>query len=305
MKTKLRHYKVSDLAIDFLVYFTMIVLLVSVIYPFINATAISFNDADDTARGGVTFFPRVPTVKNYELIFKNDAIINAYMVTIARTVIGTVAGLFFTGIFSFALAHRNLMGRKFYTIFCLIPMYFSGGLIPIYFVVRWLGLVNSFWVYIIPNLMNLWNMILMRTYFQSIPPALEESARMDGASWMKVFMRIIVPISTPIVATIALYIGVFHWNSWFDAAIYITRQEKKPMQSILLSVISEAKFAERLAETSAGASADMTALNKMQKVNVRSISMATMLITILPIITMYPFLQRYFIKGVMIGSLKG
>ena len=297
---------ISDYIIDTVILLFMLFVLVGVIYPFINAGAISLNDSDDTARGGISFYPRIFTMKNYQLIFKNPAILRAYVITIGRTVIGTVTGLFFTGLLSFALAHRNLAGRKFYTMMCLIPMYFSGGLIPIYFVIKWLGLVNSFWVYIIPLLINLWNMILMRTYFQGIPMALEESARMDGASYFRVFFQIIMPISTPIMATIALYIGVFHWNSWFDAAIYVTRQELKPMQSILISVISEAKFAERIAETAGGlAAANMSALNKSQKVNVRSISMATMFITIIPIVTMYPFLQRYFIKGVMIGSLKG
>lgn len=301
-----RRRKTSDYIIDGVILFTMIFLLICIIYPFLNAAAISLNDSDDTARGGITFYPRIFTLKNYGLIFKNPAILRAYTITIGRTVIGTITGLFFTGLLAFALSHRNLAGRKFYTMMCLIPMYFSGGLIPIYFVIKWLGLVNTFLVYIIPLIINLWNMILMRTYFQGIPTALEESARIDGASYFTVFFRIIMPISTPIMATIALYIGVFHWNSWFDAAIYVTRQELKPMQSILLSVISEAKFAERLAETAGGAAAaDMTALNKSQKVNVRSISMATMFVTIIPIITMYPFLQRYFIKGVMIGSLKG
>lgn len=301
----LKHYKLSDGLIDFVIYLTMVLVFLSVVYPFVNATAISLNDAYDTARGGITFYPRVFTTRNYELIVTNPAIYTAYAITIARTVVGTLGGLLVTGMLAFALAHRNLVGRKFYTIMCLIPMFFTGGLIPIYFVVRWLGLVNRFWVYIIPNLVNLWNMILMRTYFQSIPTALEESARMDGATWMTVLFRIIVPIATPIIATIALFIGVFQWNSWFDAAIYITDQKLKPMQSVLLSIISEATFAERLAESVSGMNAEVSNIAKSQKVNVRSISMATMLVTILPIITMYPFLQRYFIKGVMIGSLKG
>jgi putative aldouronate transport system permease protein len=176
---KTRH--ISDYIIDGVIFLFMIIVLVGVIYPFVNAGAISLNDADDTARGGITFYPRIFTLKNYQLIFKNSAIMRAYFITISRTVVGTITGLFFTGLLSFALAHRNLAGRKFYTMMCLIPMYFSGGLIPIYFVIKWLGLVNTFWVYIIPLIINLWNMILMRTYFQGIPTALEESARMDGS----------------------------------------------------------------------------------------------------------------------------
>lgn len=285
----------------------MLIIVFITLYPFINSIAISLNDADDTTRGGITFFPRVFTTRNYELIFKNPRIYNAYMITIGRTVIGTVLGLLFTSMLAFGMAHQNLQGRRFYTILCLIPMYFGGGLIPYYFLVRALGLMNSFWVYIVPSLVGIWNMILMRTYFQGIPIALEESARIDGANYFTVFFKIILPISMPIIATIALFIGVGQWNSWFDANMFITKQELKPMQTVLLQIISEAKFAEQLSKSAAGTgvSVDASNIGKNIKVNVRSITMATMIVTIIPIIMVYPFLQRYFIQGVMIGSLKG
>jgi putative aldouronate transport system permease protein len=226
---------------------------------------------------------------------------------VGRTIIGVVTSLFFTATLAFGMAHSNLKGRRFYTILCIIPMYFGGGLIPYYFLIRSLGLMNSFWVYIVPSLVGIWNMLLMRTYFMGIPAALEESARIDGANYLTVFFKIILPISTPILATIALFIGVGQWNSWFDAFIFITDQELKPMQTVLLSIISEARYAERLAQAAAAgaATADAGKLGKGVTVNVRSITMATMIVTILPIVMVYPFLQRYFIKGVMIGSLKG
>ncbi|HBG77167.1 MAG TPA: ABC transporter permease [Clostridiales bacterium] len=284
----------------------MILVLLVTLYPFVNSLAISLNDADDTVRGGITFFPRVPTTRNYELVFTNDKIYTAYLVTIARTVIGTLGGLLLTSLFAFGMAHRNLKGRQFYTVLCIIPMYFGGGLVPFYFLLRSMGLMNSFWVYIIPNLVNIWNMILMRSYFQGIPSDLEESARIDGANYITVFFRIILPISTPIVATIALFVGVFHWNSWYDAAMYVTKQELKPMQSVLMNIINEAKFAEQLAQAAnQGGGVDLSNVAKGKKVNVRSITMATMIVTVVPIILVYPFLQRYFIKGIMVGSLKG
>lgn len=295
----------ADYVLDFLVWATMVIVIVVTLYPFMNSIAISLNHADDTTRGGITVWPRMFTWRNYELIFTNQKIYGAYFITIARTVIGTVLGLLFTSTLAFGLAHKNLVGRKFYTFFCLIPMYFGGGLIPSYFLIKTLGLTNNFWVYVIPNLVNLWNMILMRTYFQGIPEALEESARIDGAGYLRVFFRIIWPISTPITATIALYIGVFHWNSWFDAAMYIFDQRLKPMQTILMSIISEAKFAEQIAANAAGAAIDMGNIARGKAANVRSITMATMIVTILPIVMMYPFIQKYFIKGIMIGSLKG
>lgn len=285
----------------------MLIVVLATLYPFINSLAISLNDANDTTRGGITFYPRVFTTRNYELIFQNPKIYNAYLITIGRTVIGTILGLLFTSMLAFGMAHRDLQGRRFYTILCLIPMYFGGGLIPYYFLIRSLGLMNSFWVYIIPSLVGIWNMILMRTYFQGIPLGLEESARIDGANYFTVFFRIILPISMPIVATIALFIGVGHWNSWFDANMFITKQELKPMQTVLLQIISEAKFAEQLSRiaSSTGVQVDTSNVGKNIKVNVRSITMATMIVTVIPIIMVYPFLQRYFIQGIMIGSLKG
>ena len=290
---------------DILVVILMILVLLVTLYPFVNSLAISLNDADDTVRGGITFFPRVPTTRNYELVFTNDKIYTAYLVTIARTVIGTLGGLLLTSLFAFGMAHRNLKGRQFYTVLCIIPMYFGGGLVPFYFLLRSMGLMNSFWVYIIPNLVNIWNMILMRSYFQGIPSDLEESARIDGANYITVFFKIILPISTPIVATIALFVGVFQWNSWYDAAMYVTKQELKPMQSVLMNIINEAKFAEQLAQAAnQGGGVDLSNVAKGKKVNVRSITMATMIVTVVPIILVYPFLQRYFIKGIMVGSLK-
>lgn len=298
---------IGDKVFDTANIILMLIILVAVLYPFFNSVAISLNDANDTTRGGLTIFPRVFTLRNYQLIFTNSKIYTAYLVTIGRTVIGTVSALFFTSLLAYGLAHTNLKGRTFYIILCIIPMYFSGGLIPSYFLIRSMKLINSFWVYIIPGLVGIWNMLLMKTYFQGIPISLEESARIDGANYLRIFFKIILPISTPIIATIALFIGVGQWNSWFDAYIYITKQNLKPMQSVLLSIISEAKFAESLAQSASTAGGAINAGNigKTAKVNVRSISMATMFVTILPIIMVYPFLQRYFVKGIMIGSIKG
>jgi putative aldouronate transport system permease protein len=301
-----RRRSFGDRVFETLLVVFLLILVVVTLYPFINSVAISLNDSNDTSRGGITVFPRIFTLRNYELIFTNDKIYTAYFVTIARTLIGTVLGLLCTSMVAFGMAHRNLKGYKFYTIICLIPMYFGGGLIPYYFLVKDLGLTESFWVYIIPNLVGVFNLILMRTYFIGISPALEESARIDGANYFRVFFSIILPISTPILATIALFIGVFQWNSWFDTYLFINKHtELKPMQNILLSIINEASFAERLANSMTQASFDASNMAHNVKVNVRSITMATMIVTIIPIIMAYPFLQRYFIKGIMIGSLKG
>lgn len=294
----------SDYVIDIIMIVTIVLVLVLTLYPFLNSLAISLNDSNDTTLGGLTIYPRKFTWRNYELVFTNEKIWMAYFITIARTVIGTVGGVLITGMLAFAISRTNLVGKKVYAMLCLIPMYFGGGLMPSYFLNLSLGLKNNFLVYIIPALVNLWNMILMRSYFQSLPEALEESALIDGANYITIFFKIYFPLSTPIIATIALYFGVQHWNDWFQANLYITQDYLKPMQNVLLAIVNEAKFAEQMSSAGMGVTIDGNAL-KGKQTNVRSITMATMFVTIIPIIIVYPFLQRYFVKGIMIGSVKG
>ena len=303
-KIKMRRVA-SDYVLDIIMVAVIVLVLVLTLYPFLNSLAISLNDSNDTMRGGITIYPRKFTLRNYELIFTNPKIWMAYFITIARTVIGTVGGVFITGMLAFAVSRTSLVGRKVYTMLCLIPMYFAGGLMPSYFLNLSLGLKNNFLVYIFPALVNLWNMILMRSYFQSLPEALEESALIDGANYITIFFKIYMPLSTPIVATIALYFGVQHWNDWFTSNLYITEDWLKPMQSVLLQIVNEAKFAEQMSSLTGGVSVDMGNIMQGRNTNVRSITMATMIITIIPVLVVYPFLQRYFVKGIMIGSVKG
>jgi putative aldouronate transport system permease protein len=303
----MRYYKktTSDWIIDGVIYFFLLALAVLALYPFLNAFAISANDAQDTVRGGITILPRKFTMENYRRIFSDNMVYNAYIVTIARTVLGTLLSLFFTGMFAYALAKPYLVGRALYTKICIVTMYFSGGLIPSYFLIKYLGLINNFWVYIIPGLISVWNMILMRTFFAGLPESLEESAKIDGAGQFRVFFQIIIPISTPIIATIALFNAVGHWNSWFDATMYVTKQDLKPMQTVLMRIIDTAKFTEAMSNTNSGAAAAAGYIAKANKISVRSVTMATMIVTVLPIILSYPFLQKYFVKGIMVGSIKG
>jgi len=299
----------TDYIIDFFILFVMIVVIVAVLFPLINALAISLNHAEDTARGGIGLWPREFAWESYRSIFTNPLIWNAYGITIARTLIGTVTALFSTGIIAYGLAHSNLVGRKTYSIICLIPMYFVGGLIPVFLLIRSLGLFNNFLVYIIPMQIGLFNIILMRTFFQSLPESLEESAQLDGANYLTIFFKIIVPVSTPIIATIALFIGVFHWNDWFFGNVYVTNPDLRPMQNVLLRVVNEAAFAEQMAALQGagggGIGGAMAAIARGRPVSVRSVTMATMFVTIVPVIIVYPFLQRFFIKGIMVGSIKG
>jgi len=300
----------SDYVLDGFIFFIMFLVLAAVLYPLLNALAISLNHAEDTARGGITIWPRRFAYESYRSVITNPLIWNAYFITVMRTLIGTITALFSTAIISYGLAHSNLVGRKFYSIFCLIPMYIGGGLIPVFLLYRSMGLFNSFWVYIIPAQIGLFHIILMRTFFQSIPESLEESAMLDGANYLTIFFKIIVPVSTPIIATIALFVGVGHWNDWFFGNVYITRPELRPMQNVLLRIINEAAFAEEMAALigaggGGGAAGAMAAVGRGRPVNVRSITAATMFVTIAPVVVIYPFLQKYFIKGMMVGSIKG
>jgi len=300
----------SDYVIDTFVYSFLVILTLAVLYPFLNALAISFNHASDTMRGGLYLWPRVPTLDSYKEVFTNPRIWNAYYITIARTVIGTVSALFVTSLIAFALSNKKLVGRRFYSLFCIIPMYFGGGLIPWYLLIMNMGLINNFWVYVIPNLVGLFNVILMRTFFQEIPESIKESAHIDGANYITVYFKIILPVSTPILATIALFIGVFHWNAWFDGTFLVRNPDLKPMQNVLMSIVNEAAANERLAALSGGvgggaAAAAASATLRGRPVNVRSLMMATMFVTIFPVLIVYPFLQRFFVKGIMIGSVKG
>ena len=291
----------SDWALDIFIYVFMIIVLIMVLYPFLNSLAISLNHAEDTARGGITIWPRELATESYRSVINNPRVPQAYRVTISRTLIGTVAALFCTGILAYGLAHANLIGRKWYAIICLVPMYFAGGIIPTFLMIRAMGMINSFSVFIIPSLIGLFNIILMRTYFQSLPESLEESAMLDGANYLTIFFKIIVPISMPIIATIALFVGVGHWNDWYVAHVYIpTNDSLRPMQNVLLGLINEARMVEAMA-----ALPDASGVQIRRPANTRSITSATMFVTIVPIIMVYPFLQRFFIKGIMIGSVKG
>ncbi len=284
--------------------FVVLVFSLMCLYPILSALAISLNDPDDTARGGVTIYPREFTFTSYQMILSDRRIPRAMLVSIGRTVSGTLVSLVLTGLFAYAMSKRYLMFRNAYMTICVIAMYFSGGLIPLYLLIARLGLMNNFLVYIIPTAVNIFNMIIMRTFFRQLPEALEESAYMDGAGPYTIFFRIILPVSTPIIATISLFVGVAQWNAWLDAALYMTRtQDLWPMQNILIEVLNTASFYNDMLASASGTAAEV--MMKIQRVSVRSARMAVMMITIVPILCVYPFMQKYFAKGIMIGSLKG
>lgn len=303
MKLKKSEIKATgaDRLMDALVMIICVFVLVLTAYPFYYSVVLSFSDGQDALRGGLYLWPRVFSLENYKAVLRIDYIYSAALVSVARTVVGTFCSLFFTAIVSYALAQKNLYFKKFYMITMMITMYFSGGLIPYYMTIRSLKLMNSFWVYILPNLLSAFNAIIMISFFREIPDSLEEAARIDGAGHMRVFFKIILPISTPLIATMALFLAVFHWNAWSDAAFFITSKSLKTLSFVLISLINQTEAAAQLASSGAMGTIGV----KQSSLVSETLRPAAMIITILPIMCVYPFLQRYFVKGIMIGSVKG
>jgi len=291
----------SDRVLMTFIYVFLALLAFSTLYPFWNAIVISFNIGTDTAKGGVTFWPRAFTWENYSIVFSDDRLIDGFIVTIARTIIGTLTALFMTALLAYGMSKSELIGRKYYMIFFIITMYFGGGLIPSFLLIRSLGMIDTFLVYIIPGMISVWNMIVFRTFFRGLPAGLEESAKIDGCGNWGTFFRIVLPLSGPVLATLGLFTAVAHWNDWFIATIYISNEKLIPIQTMLRQIINASTVTDFLSSADSGAIARIA---MMQKVTSKSISMATMMVATLPIVLLYPFLQRYFVKGVMIGSLK-
>ena len=268
------------------------------LYPFWYVLVASFNVGSDFTRGGVYFWPRVFTLENYTRAFSDSRIFSSLMVSISRTGLGVVSGLFFTALIAFAVTVKTMPGRILFTFFFYIPTIISGGMIPFYMVLRSFGLTRSFWLYVIPSIYGFFNFLLMRTYFQTIPNELMESAEIDGAGYGKVLFQIYIPLATPIIATLALFIGVGHWNDWFTGAYYQSRLNLWPAATLLQRLLRESSNVAMRA-------GQETLQNTMRSFTPQSLQMAFVMILTMPIVVIYPFLQKYYVKGVMIGAIKG
>ena len=280
-------------------YIILIGFTIIVFYPFYLSVILSFNDGTDAVKGGIFFWPRVFTLSNYEFVFSNPQIGGAAIISVLRTFTGTISTLVITSSFAYAVSKPRLMFRKFYMIAGLITMYFGGGLIPFYLLIRDLNLFNNFLVYILPNLFGMYNAIIFITFFREIPASLEESARIDGANDLLIFLRIFIPISTPVYATIALFAGVGQWNSWFDTMMYTNKPGLNTLSHLLTKMINQQQFVKDLSKSMSGNISSMA-----MSVTPTALMLATMVVTTFPIIVLYPFLQKYFVKGIMIGSVK-
>lgn len=278
----------------------MIILMVVMIFPFWYSLVGSFNEGNDYIRGGVYLWPRKFTLMNYEAVFRDKTIISAFIITILKATLGTFSSLFVTCLAAYALSRPNLKYKKFYIPFMMLTMYFGGGLIPYFILIKDMGLYDTFWVYIIPGLFSVWNMIIIRSFFAELPASLIESAKIDGAGEYCIFFKIILPLSKAVLAAITLFSVVGHWNSYFDSMMYTSSVELQTIQLFLKKVITDAGAAQGLASQAMQQIPEVA-----MSVTPQTIKLAAMVVTALPIICVYPFLQKYFAKGVMIGSVKG
>jgi len=276
----------------------MIVVCVVTLYPFLHVLALSFNDATDSIRGGIHIFPREFTFQNYTHIFSQGSDLpHAFFISVARTVIGTATGVMACAILAYTLSRRNFIFKKFFSIMMVMTMYISGGLIPWFLLINDLNLNDSFWVYIIPSLISAFNVIVIRSYMEQLPDELEESAKMDGASDMVTFIKIILPLCVPVLATVALFIAVGQWNSWFDTFLFNrTSPHLWPLQYILMAIMDNASVASNVNAVSAEQMA-----NRISPVSIR---MAITIVATVPILVVYPFLQKYFVSGLTLGAVK-
>jgi putative aldouronate transport system permease protein len=286
----------KDLAFDQFNNVLMLAICFATLYPIWYVLVNSFNDGNDAMRGGIYWWPRMFSFDSYLAVFANDGIMLAMGVTVAKTLVGTVIHVLFTAMVAYSFSRRELIGRPVYMVIGTITMFFNGGLIPYFLLIRDLGMLDSFWVYIIPAMFSFFDLIIFLSFFREIPDALEEAAKIDGANDLKIFYQIVLPVSMPVVATIALFHGVYQWNDYFTGMIYINKSDLQPIQTYLYRVVAQSS-SNQIAAATTGSIA--------KSVSSQSIKLATMVVTTLPIVIVYPFLQKYFVKGFMIGSIKG
>ena len=274
----------------------MIAFVIVTLYPVLNTLAISFNDGTDALRGGIYLIPRKFTLKNYSTVLQKDNLITGAFITVARTVVGTVLALISNAILAFVVSRKNFLFKKQLSLFWVITMYVNGGLIPTFLLFKGLHLTNSFWVYVIPGMVSAFNMLVIRTYMNGIPDSLEESAQLDGAGYITIFTKIISPLCKPVYATVALFVAVGQWNSWFDAMLYNRMSSNlTTLQYELMKLLSSV--------TNQGTSAEAMK-NSSGTVTPTSVRAAATILTMLPIICIYPFLQQYFVAGLTLGGVK-
>lgn len=271
-------------------------------YPFYYLIINSFSANDLSAAGKVLWFPVGFHLGNYEKVLKLSGLSRAVLISVLRTTIGTLATVLTSAFLGFMFTQERLWKRKFWYRFVVITMYFNAGIIPMYITMKNLHLTNTFWVYILPAVVQPFNIILVKTYMESIPKALQEAAEIDGAGVLTVFAKVILPMAKPILATVAIFAAVGQWNSFQDTLLYVTDQKLYSLQYLLYTYINQANSIASMAKSNGGAASLANAATTLTATSVRT---TVAVVVVLPILFVYPFFQKYFVKGIMIGAVKG
>ncbi|MDO3680546.1 carbohydrate ABC transporter permease [Paenibacillus ehimensis] len=289
----------SDRLFDLFNYTFMTIVTITTLYPFLHVLAISLNDSVDSVRGGITIWPRQFTFENYVQIFQYEGLLTGAKITVLRTLAGTFLGLLSGTMLGYVLSRADFRSRKFMSVFLALTMYFSGGLIPVFILIRDLNMMNTFLVYIIPGMVSAFNVFVIRSFIDGLPYSLQESAKLDGAGDFTIYYKIILPLCKPVLATIALFLAVGQWNSWFDTYLYNgSAPHLTTLQFELMKVLQS---------TQGQKSGMMTGQNMaelVKQISPESIKMAITMVVTVPILVVYPFLQRYFVKGMTLGAVK-
>lgn len=274
----------------------MILICIAMIYPILYVVGRSFMEETYLALHPLAIIPKSFSLEGYKFIFSESSYIsNAYMITVLRTIIGTLFNILLTSMMAYTLSKKYYPGRKAITFIVVFTMWFGGGMISTFLLVRSLGLLNSFWVYVLPEAVSAWNLILLRNFYMSVPAEIEESARIDGANDVTIMFRIYLPLSTASIATVSLFYSVGHWNAWFDSLMYTTDRKLWTLQLMLKEIVSS---------TNVNSLVDPTAIVQSD-LPTEIVKYACIVVATVPILCLYPFLQKHFVKGVMVGSLKG
>lgn len=293
MSTKIRE-SFNERAFMLIIYLMIIISIIITLYPFIYVISVSFSDPIYVAQQSIKFLPKGFSLQAYKTVFENKEIWRSYYNTVWYTVVGTGLNIVMTVMTAYPLSRKNFSGKKVFTLFMTFTMFFSGGMIPLFLVINNLKIYDTKWAIVLPSAISVYNVILTRTFFQSIPDSLEESAKIDGCNDIGILFKIMMPLSKPIIAVIGLFSAVGFWNSYFPSIIYQPNSINHPLQVYLMRVVIQNSL--ELMGTAKGAQRSMIGAQ---------VKYAIIIVSILPIICVYPFLQKYFVKGVMIGAIKG
>lgn len=290
----------SSIIIRSISWVIIITLALSILLPMINIIALAFNSGADAQKGGITFWPRQFSLDNFKEIFKQGTILNALFISLAKTIIGTVLSVILTAMAAYALTIKSLPFRRTISFFLVFTMLFSAGVVPLYILLNQLSLTDTFWVYIIPSLYSVYNILIMRTFFNQIPISVIEAARIDGCNDWQIFWKIILAMSKPVIATITLFNAVSQWNDWFTGAFFVRNPQLKPLATVLQDMLtSQDSIANALKQKSG-------AYQMIERITITgdSLQMAMIVLLIIPVLLLFPFVQKHFVKGVNIGSTK-